>query len=60
MIFEDELDKVIRAEIERLKDQMIAGHLDIRIYDRTVGGIHALRLVSDEFFPDIRKKLNER
>ena len=59
MRFEDELLKKIREEIERLKENMVSGHMDIRLFDRQIGGIHALRLVSDEFIPDIQKIINE-
>ena len=38
---------------------MVSGHMDIRLFDRQIGGIHALRLVSDEFIPDIQKIINE-
>jgi len=66
MNFESELKSAITTEMERLTANLVkggmydaAGAADIRIYDRTVGGYHALRLVLEEFIPDIIKKINE-
>jgi hypothetical protein len=59
MIFEDELEKVIRDEMTRMQENAMSGNLDIRSYDRLVGGYHALRLVIEEMSPEVRKKLNE-
>jgi len=58
--FDDELADLIREEIARLRESM-AGHcMDLREYDRTFGGIHALRLVVEDHIPFVRKKLSER
>jgi len=60
MSFDDELAARIDEEIERLKEIMVAGNMDIRMYDRYIGGIHALRQITEIFIPETRKKLNER
>ena len=60
MTFEEAITAAIQAEMERIKETMVSGQLDIRLYDRQVGGYHALRLVVEEFMPDVNKKLNER
>ena len=60
MTFEDALTEAIKAEMERFKEIVVARGVDVRFYDQTVGGYHALRLVIEEYIPEIRKKLNER
>jgi hypothetical protein len=60
MIFEDELESAIREEMLRMNRAILSGGLDMRTYDRYVGGYHALLLVLEEKIPDTRKKLNER
>ncbi len=58
--FEEALTAAITAEMDRIKDNMVGGQLDIRLYDRQVGGYHALRLVLEEFIPQINKERNEK
>lgn len=60
MVFEDELKILIEEEMHRMNRALLSGGLDIRAYDRYVGGYHALLLVLEEKIPDTRKKLNER
>jgi hypothetical protein len=60
MTFEEAITAAILAEMEHIKDATVSGQLDIRLNDRQVGGYHALRLVIEEFIPDVHKKLNER
>ena len=58
--FEEALTAAIVAEMDRIKENMVSGQLDIRLYDRQVGGYHALRLVLEEFIPQTNKQLNEQ
>lgn len=58
--FEEALTAAITAEMDRIKENMVSGQLDIRLYDRQVGGYHALRLVLEEFIPQTNKQLNEQ
>lgn len=60
MTFEEVLEADIREEMHRMNRALLAGGLDIRLYDRYVGGYHALLLILEDKFPDTRKKLNER
>jgi hypothetical protein len=57
--FERTLTIHIGEEMERLKNNLVAGGLDIRTYDRNVAGYHALRLVLEEFIPAAHKSLND-
>jgi hypothetical protein len=57
--FERALTASIREEMERMTGILVGGSLDIRVYDRTVAGYHALRLVIEEFIPDIHKRMND-
>ena len=57
--FEESLTAAINAEIARMTENMLMNP-DMRLFDRNFGGIHALRLVLEEFIPDVNKKLNEQ
>jgi hypothetical protein len=58
--FEDELRAVIEAEVDDVTAKILVGSMDIRTYDRYIGGLHAHRLVLDELFALARKNMNER
>jgi hypothetical protein len=58
--FDDALIKRVNEEMSRLSDHVLLGNMELRHYDRAIGGIHALRLVIEEFIPEVRKILNER
>jgi hypothetical protein len=60
MIFEDALIARVKEEQSRINDVLISGVVDIRAYHRAVGGYHALRLVLEEFIPQINKERNEK
>lgn len=60
MIFESELETVLKSEMERVRDIMVSGNItDMRIYERYVGGYQAMERIIEDLIPDIRKKINE-
>lgn len=57
--FEELLEQRIREQIETCKEDMAAGLMDPKTYDRTAGGILACRTILEIFYPEIRKILNQ-
>jgi hypothetical protein len=47
----------LTAQIEAAKDHVSVGNMDPPTYHRTCGGIHAMRLILDEWIPAIDQKL---
>jgi hypothetical protein len=60
MTFDAALTARINEEILRLTDHMLGGNMDLRVYDRYIGGIHALKQINEYFIPEVREILNER
>lgn len=58
MRFEDKLLEFIEQQIDVCKEDMAAGLMDPKTYDRTAGGILAYRTVLG-WYPEIRKILNQ-
>ena len=59
--FEAELKKIIDAEIENIKDNMVAGSFpNVADYARHCGIVYAYRRVTEQLFHDANLKINER
>jgi hypothetical protein len=59
--FEHELKKLIDAEIDTIKENMVAGSFpDISAYQRHVGIVYAYRRVTDHLFSEANTIINER